>query len=67
MIVEDLEKRGLMEKIDSTYRHNVALCYKCKNMIEPRLMSQWFVKMEPLAKSAIEAVKKACLPVGRGK
>ncbi|MEK7657743.1 MAG: valine--tRNA ligase [Patescibacteria group bacterium] len=64
LIVEDLEKRGLMEKIDSTYRHNVALCYKCKNMIEPRLMSQWFVKMEPLAKSAIEAVKKG-LPAGR--
>ncbi len=58
LIVEDLEGRGLMEKIDLTYRHNVALCYKCKNMIEPRLMSQWFVKMESLAKPAVEMAKK---------
>lgn len=58
LIIEDLKKQGLIEKIDSTYRHNVALCYKCKNIIEPRLMSQWFIKMEPLTKPAIEAVKK---------
>ena len=58
LIVEDLEKKGLIEKIDLTYRHNIALCYKCKNVIEPRLMEQCFVKMKPLAKSAVEAVKK---------
>ncbi|MEK7482156.1 MAG: valine--tRNA ligase [Patescibacteria group bacterium] len=58
LIVEDLEKRGLIEKIDAAYKHNIALCYKCKTIIEPRLMEQWFVKMEPLAKPAIEAVKK---------
>lgn len=63
LVVEDLEKRGLIEKIDSAYRHNIALCYKCKNMIEPRLMSQWFVKMEPLAKPAIEAVKKGKIKI----
>jgi valyl-tRNA synthetase len=58
LIVEDLEKRGLIEKIDAAYRHNVALCYKCKTLIEPKLMSQWFVKMEPLAKPASEVVKQ---------
>ncbi len=63
LIVEDLEKRGLMEKIDLTYRHNVALCYKCKNIIEPRLMSQWFVKMELLAKPAIKAVKSGKIKI----
>ncbi|MBI5306698.1 class I tRNA ligase family protein [Candidatus Wolfebacteria bacterium] len=63
LIVEDLEKRGLIEKIDSTYRHNVVLCYKCKNMIEPRLMSQWFIKIKPLAKPAIEAVKSGKIKI----
>src|SRR3990167_4058909 len=57
LIVEDLVKKGLMEKIDETYQHNIARCYKCNTAIEPKLMSQWFVKMEPLAKPAINAVK----------
>jgi valyl-tRNA synthetase len=60
LIVEDLEKRGLIEKIDATYRHNVALCYKCKTLIEPKLMSQWFVRMTAAASlrdMAVKAVK----------
>lgn len=56
-IVEDLEKAGLLEKIEEDYKHSVALCYKCKRIIEPMLMKQWFIKMEPLAKPAIEAAK----------
>ena len=58
LIAEEMEKRGLMVKIDNEYKHNVGACYKCGNVLEPRLMPQWFVKMEPLAKPAIEAVKK---------
>jgi len=58
IIVEELQKRGLIEKIDNNYKHDVSLCYKCSNILEPRLMSQWFVKMEPLAKPAIKAAEK---------
>jgi len=58
VIVEELQKRGLIEKIDNNYKHDVSLCYKCSNILEPRLMSQWFVKMAPLAKPAIKAVEK---------
>ncbi|MCR4275594.1 MAG: valine--tRNA ligase [Candidatus Wolfebacteria bacterium] len=58
VIVEELQKKGLIEKIDNDYKHDVSLCYKCSNILEPRLMSQWFVKMEPLAKPAIKAVEK---------
>ncbi|MEK7566080.1 MAG: valine--tRNA ligase [Patescibacteria group bacterium] len=58
IIVEELQKKGLIEKIDNDYKHDVSLCYKCSNILEPRLMSQWFVKMEPLAKPAIKAVEK---------
>jgi len=39
-------------------RHAVGLCYRCKNPIEPLLVPQWFVKIAPLAKPAIEVVKK---------
>lgn len=56
-VVEDLKKKGLIEKIDNEYEHAVALCYKCKNVIEPMLMKQWFLKTKPLAKPAIQAVK----------
>ncbi|MCH7505623.1 class I tRNA ligase family protein, partial [PVC group bacterium] len=37
--------------------HNVGHCYRCHTAIEPRLSLQWFVKMKPLAKPAIKAVK----------
>ena len=56
-IVEDLKDRGLFIKSEA-HRHAVGHCYRCHTMIEPRLSPQWFVKMKPLAKPAIEAVKK---------
>jgi len=58
LVAEDLQKAGLIEKIDENYKHNVAVCYKCKNVIEPRVMPQWFVKIKPLAEPAIQAVKE---------
>ncbi|MDP3014833.1 MAG: valine--tRNA ligase [bacterium] len=57
LIVEKLKEKGLIEKIDESYNHAVAVCYKCQNILEPRLLPQWFVKIEPLAKPAIQAVK----------
>ena len=55
-IVEDLEKEGAIVKIED-YSHNVGVCYRCKTSIEPKVSKQWFVKMEPLAKPAIECVR----------
>jgi len=55
-IVEKLEELGVLVKIED-YSHNVGKCYRCHNTIEPKISEQWFVKMEPLAKPAIEAVK----------
>jgi len=55
-VVEDLKTLGLLEK-EEDYEHNVITCYKCGRILEPRIMPQWFVKMEPLAKKAIEVVK----------
>ena len=55
-IVEKLEEIGALVKIED-YTHNVGKCYRCHNTIEPKISEQWFVKMEPLAKPANEAVR----------
>ena len=57
VIVQDMLKIGLIEKIDENYVHNVSVCYKCKKTIEPLLKKQWFIRADLLAKPAIEAVK----------
>ncbi len=62
VVVEDLKKEDLIEKEEKII-HQVPTCYKCKNVIQPLLMEQWFIKMEPLAKPAIEAVKKGDIKI----
>jgi valyl-tRNA synthetase len=62
-VIEEMQAKGLIEKIDENYVHRIGLCYKCKNPIEPLPLEQWFVKMEPLAKPAIEAVKNRTIKV----
>lgn len=56
-IVKDLEELGLLEKIED-HMHNVGTCYRCHATVEPLTSLQWFVKMEPLAKPAIDAVNE---------
>lgn len=56
-ILEDLEKEGLLEKTEP-YRHSVGICYRCNTKIEPYLSRQWFLRMDDLAKPAIEAVER---------
>ena len=55
-VVAELKKKKLVEKVEP-YHLSLNLCYRCGSEIEPYLSEQWFVKMEPLAKPAIEAVK----------
>ena len=55
-IVADLEAEGALIKVED-YSHNVGACYRCHTTVEPRVSKQWFVKMEPLAKPAIKAVR----------
>lgn len=55
-VVEDLEKLGLLEKVEP-HSHNVGTCYRCSTVIEPKASLQWFVKMKPLSIPAIEVVK----------
>ena len=55
-IVEQLAREGLLEKIEP-HTHSVGHCYRCRTVVEPKVSAQWFVKMQPLAKPAIEAVQ----------
>ena len=55
--IEELREKGLVEKVDESYKHVIGVCYRCKNVIEPMLSKQWFVKVAPLVKLAKEAVK----------
>ena len=57
-VVEELDKLGLLVKIED-YSHNVGFCYRHGNTpVEPRLSEQWFVKMKTLAEPAIAAVRE---------
>ncbi|MBO0525771.1 valine--tRNA ligase [Clostridium botulinum] len=56
-IVEDLKNEGFLVKIKE-HNHNVSCHDRCNTVIEPIISKQWFVKMEPLAKPAIEVVKE---------
>jgi valyl-tRNA synthetase len=55
-VVEDLEAQGLLAGVKD-HIHNVGHCDRCKTVVEPRLSTQWFVKIQPLADKAIAAVK----------
>lgn len=57
-VVEDLKAKGLIEKIDEEYTHNVLVNYKNENdILEPRVIPQWYIKMAPLAEMAKAAVE----------
>ncbi|MBR5679201.1 MAG: valine--tRNA ligase, partial [Clostridia bacterium] len=55
-IVKDLEAGGYLAGIEPL-KHEVGTCYRCGTTIEPMVSLQWFVRMEPLAKPAVEAVR----------
>ncbi len=61
-IIEDLDKEGLLVKIED-HLHSVGHCYRCKTVVEPYLSEQWFVKMEPLAKPAKEVVENGTVKI----
>ena len=56
LILEELEKDGFLVKTED-YKMAVATCYRCHTVVEPYLSLQWFVKMQPLAGPAIDALR----------
>ncbi len=61
-IVRTLEKSRQLIKVES-HEHAVRHCYRCDTVVEPRLSDQWFVKMEPLAKPALKAVRDGTIRI----
>lgn len=55
-IVKDLEAGGYLIKVEPI-RHNVGICSRCHTVIEPRISTQWFMKMEELAKPATDVIR----------
>jgi valyl-tRNA synthetase len=61
-IVRSLEKTRQLIKVEP-HQHAVRHCYRCDTVVEPRLSDQWFVKMEPLAKPALKAVRDGTIRI----
>lgn len=61
-VLADLKKQNLLEKEES-YSHSVGHCERCKTIIEPLISKQWFIKISPLAKPAIKAVKEGKIKI----
>ena len=55
-VVQALQQKDLLVKVDDTYENRVGVCYKCKTVIEPMLMDQWFVRVAPLVQKVTAAI-----------
>jgi valyl-tRNA synthetase len=56
-LVADIEAAGDLVKVED-YRHAVGQCHRCETIVEPRISTQWFMRMKPLAEPAIAAVRE---------
>jgi valyl-tRNA synthetase len=56
-VIQEMKKLGYLEKV-TNHHHSIGHCHRCNTIIEPYLSEQWFVKVAPLAKPALEVVKE---------
>jgi len=56
-VIEDLKNQKLLKKVEK-YAHNVGHCYRCNEVVEPTISKQWFLRVGPLAKPALDAVRQ---------
>jgi valyl-tRNA synthetase len=56
IIVKDLQSKDFIVKTEQI-KNNIGTCYRCSSIVEPRISTQWFVKMDLMAKAAIKCVK----------
>ncbi len=65
-----LKEKDLLVKVERDYKNRVGVCYKCKTVIEPMLMDQWFISVKPLAAPALAAMRQNDItfyPASKGK
>lgn len=58
LVVRDLKKVGLLEKVDEDYQHAIGVCYRCGTVIEPLPLPQFFIKVKPLTQKALKALNE---------
>jgi valyl-tRNA synthetase len=56
-VVRDFQKEGLLLKVEP-YHHSVSHCERCDTVVEPRISTQWFLDVKPLAEAAMQAVRR---------
>ena len=57
-IVEKLDAKGLLVKVDNNYSHDVSVCYKCERELEPQVKPQWFIRMKPPCRKSYSFCEK---------
>ncbi len=62
-IVEAMQEKGLIEKIDPNYVSRIGICYKCKTVLEPLPLEQWYIKVKPLIENAKKSVDKGYIKI----
>ena len=58
LMVQDLERDGLLIKIDETHRNSIATCYRCGTILEPLPLAQFYVKVETLTRRALTVLER---------
>lgn len=62
-IIENLQEKGLVEKIDENYRHNLSVCYRCDTAIEPLTSTQWFINVDKKIPKRNKTIKQLSIEV----
>lgn len=57
LMIEHLKEDGLLEKVDEQYEHTISTCYRCGSILEPLPLPQFFLKVEPMTKKVLKAIK----------
>lgn len=64
-IIKKLDEKGLLEKIDENYVHNISLCYRCNTPVEPLVSKQWFIAVDKPFGGNKKTLKQIALEVVR--
>ncbi len=65
-IVEEMQEKGLLVKVDENYVSRIGVCYKCKTVLEPLPLEQWYIKVKPLIENANKSVDKGFVKIYPG-
>lgn len=66
-IIEKMQEKGLIEKIDENYSHNLSVCYRCDTAIEPLTSTQWFIDVDKKIKGRNKSLKQLSIEAVKSK